>query len=342
MKATKLAAVLAASMVMLCLAGPPAAADGPIIMKFPYDTTPQQLKGLAAERMRKMVDERLKGKVELQLFPAGALFAEEVQALQALQAGAVHLVSPTFAKWTPLVPEFSLFELPYAVTSGEMMRELVKSPEVGGKLFDKKLREKGLVGVGLSANGFRQVFTRKTPIHTLEDFKGLKLRIQPSAMFAAFMKHAGASSQAMGWAEVYSAISSGVVDGAEAPFDGIWGAKLHEVAPHITQTDHVFSAYLMAVNAKWWDGLPADIRTELQKIFDETAEWQWGYIEQLQAESQKKLIAAGAKIYQIDPAEKARMVKHFRKLHEEYADTVGRDNLKALYAIQDKYLNKQS
>jgi C4-dicarboxylate-binding protein DctP len=314
------------------------AADGPIIMKFPFDTTPQQLKGIAAERMRKMIAERLKGKVELQLFPAGQLFAEEVQALQALQAGAIQLVSPTFAKWTPLMPEFALFELPYAVTSAEMMKELVKSPEIGGKLFNKKLREKNLVGVALGANGFRQMFTRKTPIQTLEDYKGLKLRIQPSAMFASFIKAAGASSQAMGWAEVYTAISSGVVDGAEAPFDGIWGAKLYEVAPHISVTDHVFSAYLMAVNARWWDKLPADIRTELQKIFDETAEWQWGYIEQLQAESQKKLLEHGAKIHTIDPAEKARMVKHFRKVHQEFAKTVGEDNLKALYAIQDKYM----
>ncbi len=339
MRLIKYASLVALSLAVLATGAPATrAADAPIIIKFPFDTTPQQLKGIAAERMRKMVDERLKGKVQMQLFPAGQLFAEEVQALQALQAGAVQLVSPTFAKWTPLMPEFAIFELPYAVTSAEMMKELVKSPDLGGKLFDKRLREKNLVGVGLGANGFRQMLNRKRAIHTLEDYKGLKIRIQPSAMFASFIKVAGASSQAMGWAEVYSAISSGVVDGAEAPFDGIWGAKLYEVAPHITVTDHVFSAYLMAVNAKWWDGLPADIRAELKKIFDETAEWQWSYIEELQAESKKKLLAAGAKIYTIDPKEKARMVKHFRKVHEEFAKTVGEDNLKALYAIQDKYM----
>jgi len=335
LKLTVLAAAVTAS---LGLTAPGSLAQAPIIMKFPYDTTPLQLKGIAAERMRKMVDERLKGRVELQLFPAGQLFAEEVQALQALQQGAIHLVSPTFAKWTPLMPEFALFEMPYAVISADMMKELVKSPEIGQKLFNTKLREKGLVGVALTANGFRQMVNRKRAIQTLEDYKGLKIRIQPSAMFAAFIKAAGASSQAMGWAEVYSAISSGVVDGAEAPFDGIYGAKLHEVAPHITVTDHVFSAYLMAVNAKWWDGLPADIRTELQKIFDETAEWQWNYIDELQAESQKKLLAAGAKIHTIDPKEKARMVQHFRKVHDEFKKTVGEDNLKALYAIQDKYM----
>ncbi len=338
MRLMNVAAAAAAIAMVMSIGAPGARADGPIIMKYPFDTTPLQLKGIAAERMRKMVAERLKGKVELQLFPAGQLFAEEVQALQALQQGAVHLVSPTFAKWTPLMPEFALFEMPYAVISADMMKELVKAPELGGKLFDKKLREKGLVGVGLTANGFRQMLNRKRPIQTLEDYKGLKIRIQPSAMFAAFIKASGASSQAMGWAEVYSAISAGVVDGAEAPFDGIIGAKLNEVAPYISVTDHVFSAYLMAVNAKWWDNLPPDIRGELQKIFDETAAWQWGYIEQLQAESQKKLLDAGAKINTIDPKEKARMVQHFRKVHEEFKKTVGEDNLKALYAIQDKYM----
>ena len=313
-----------------------ASAADPIVLKFPHDVPPTQIKGMAANRIRRLVHERLNGKVEVQVYPNGQLYPNEHDALEALQQGAVQLVMPTFAKWTPIVPAFAVFELPFVITSVKMMRQAMQSPAIGGKLFTTKLREKGLQGLILAPDGFREMDTRRTPILKVEDFKGLKIRIQDSTTFTAFMKYAGAIPVPISFSEVYSALSSGIVDGWEGPFGGIVASRLQEVAPVISVTDHVFNAYLMATNAKFWDGLPPDIRTQLTQIFNEVAEWQWKYSVDLQVNARKKLAAGGAKIHDLTPQEKVRMVKYFRPMHAQFKNAVGEDVLQAMYKLADE------
>jgi C4-dicarboxylate-binding protein DctP len=312
------------------------AADGPVIVKFPHDVPTTQIKGMGAERLKKLVAERMKGRMVVQVYPNGQLYPNERDALAALQQGAVQLVQPTFAKWTPVVPEFAVFELPFVVTSEQVMRKAMASPEIGGKLFTEKLAEKGLFPLEVAPNGFRQMDTRKKRIATVEDFAGLKIRIQDSTTFTAFMRYAKAIPVPIAYAETYSAVSAGIVDGWEGPLDGIYAGKMYEVAPVISMTNHVFNAYLMATNKQWWDSLPVDIRTDFKKILDEVADWQWDVAARLQKEGREKLTKLGVKIYEIDPAEKQRMVKHFRGVHEQFKDVVGQDTLNAMYRLADE------
>jgi C4-dicarboxylate-binding protein DctP len=326
-----------AGLLMAGLAPNPArAADGPIVIKFAHDVPVTQIKGMGAERIKKLVAERLKGRAVVQVYPNGQLYPNERDALEALEHGAIQLVQPTFAKWTPVVPEFAVFELPFVVTSAEMMRKAMDSPEIGGKLFNEKLRAKGLLALEVSPNGFRDMDMRKRPIRKLEDLVGLKIRIQDSTTFTAFMKYAGAIPVPISYSETYSAVSAGIVDGWEGPLDGIYAGKMYEVAPVISLTHHVFNAYLMATNAKFWEGLPDDVRTELKKILDEVAAWQWSYADQLQKEARTKLTQMGVKLNEIDPAEKARMVKHFRGVHAQFKDVIGQDILDAMYKLADQ------
>ncbi|MGE0420001.1 MAG: TRAP transporter substrate-binding protein [Acetobacteraceae bacterium] len=312
------------------------AADGPIVVKFPHDVPVTQIKGMGAERLKKLVAERMKGRMVVQVYPNGQLYPNERDALAALQQGAVQLVQPTFAKWTPVVPAFSVFELPFVVTSERVMRKAMDSPEIGGKLFVEKLAEKGLFPLEVAPNGFRQMDMRKKRITKLEDFAGLKVRIQDSTTFTAFMKYAHAIPVPIAFAETYSAVSAGIVDGWEGPLDGIYSGKLYEVAPVISMTNHVFNAYLMATNKQWWDSLPPDIRTDFKKILDEVADWQWDVAAKMQKEGREKLLKAGVKIYEIDPAEKQRMVKYFRGMHEQFKDVVGQETLDAMYRLADE------
>lgn len=312
------------------------AADGPIVIKFPHDVPVTQIKGMGAERLKKLVAERMKGRAVVQVYPNGQLYTNERDALNALQQGAVHLVQPTFAKWTPVVPEFAIFELPFVVTSERVMRKAMESPDIGGKLIAAKLAEKGLFPLEVAPNGFRQMDMRRKRIAKLEDFTGLKIRIQDSTTFTAFMKYAGAIPVPIAFAETYSAVSAGIVDGWEGPLDGIYSGKMYEVAPVISLTNHVFNAYLMATNKQWWEGLPPDIRTDLKKILDEVADWQWDVAAKMQIEGREKLTKLGIKLHEVDPAEKARMVKHFRGMHAQFKDLVGQDMLDAMYKLADE------
>lgn len=313
-----------------------AIADSPIVIKFSHDVPLTHIKGIAVERFKHLVEQRLKGRVIVQDFHSGQLYPNAAQSIQALQAGAIQMVAPTMAKWTPLMPEYSLFTLPYVFTSQAMMREVMMSPKVGQVMF-KRLKKKGLLGLTIWAQGFRHIVNRKRPIKTLEDLKGLKFRIQKSRVFADFFAAAGASSEALPFTETYMAISQGVIDGAEAPFNAVKSVKWYEVAPYLTTSGHMFSSYLVATNAKFWEGLPPDIRSQLTKILDEVTQWEWGYAAKAAATDRKFLEAKGMKIYDLPPAEKKRWALYFRKVHKKYEAVIGKDILAALYKIADKY-----
>lgn len=101
-------------------------------MTFPHDVPTNQIKGMGADRLEKLVAERMKGRLVVQVYPNGQLYWNERDALAALQQGAVHLVQPTFAKWTPVVPESAVFELPFVVTSEQVIRQAMAPPDIGG------------------------------------------------------------------------------------------------------------------------------------------------------------------------------------------------------------------
>ena len=111
-------------------------------------------------------------------------------------------------------------------------------------------------------NGFHQMCANR-PLHHVADFKGLKMRIQSSKVLDAQMRALGAIPQVMAFSELYQALQSGVVDGTEGTPSNFYTQKIYEVQKHITLSNHGHLAYAAIVNKKFWDGLPADIRTTL-------------------------------------------------------------------------------
>ncbi len=103
------------------------------------------------------------------------------------------------------------------------------------------------------------------PLHMPADFKGLKMRIQSSKVLDAQMRALGANPQVMAFSEVYQALQTGVVDGTENPPSNLYTQKMHEVQKHVTMSNHGYLGYAVIVNKKFWDGLPADIRTQLDR-----------------------------------------------------------------------------
>ena len=144
-----------------------------IIIKLAHTTSVKGIKGLTGEHFKKLVNERLKGKVKVQHFHSGQLYGDATKAIQACEAGAIQMVAPTTAKYTGEFPKLQVFDLPFLFSSGDQMLAAMKSPKIGGKLF-APLEKKGLKKVALWGTGFRQFFNRKRPIKKMQDFKGLK------------------------------------------------------------------------------------------------------------------------------------------------------------------------
>ncbi|MBC3886496.1 TRAP transporter substrate-binding protein [Undibacterium griseum] len=235
-------------------------AQSPIVIKFSHVVASDTPKGKAAERFKELAEKATKGRVKVELYPNSSLYKDKEE-LEALQLGAVQMLAPSLAKFGPLgVKEFEVFDLPYIFPSKEVLYSVTEGPI--GKDLLKKLESKGITGLAFWDNGFK-VMSANKPIHLPSDMKGLKLRIQSSKVLDTQMRALNASPQVLAFSEVYQALRTGVVDGTENPPSNLYTQKMHEVQKYVTLTNHGYLGYAVIVNRKFWDGLPADIRTEL-------------------------------------------------------------------------------
>ena len=290
------AALLSASFV------PAAFADAPIVIKFSHVVAPDTPKGKAADFFAKRAAELTKGRVKVEVYPNSQLYKDKEE-MEALQLGSVQMLAPSLSKFGPLgVKEFEVFDLPYIFDNEEELHKVTEGA-VGKDLLNK-LSPKGILGLAYWDNGFKS-FSANRPLHKPEDFKGLKLRIQSSKVLEAQMRALGALPQVMAFSEVYQALQSGVVDGTENPHSNLYTQKMYEVQKNMTLTNHGYLGYAVVVNKKFWDGLPADIRTELDQAMKESTKVANDSADELNADALAKVRAAGkTDVYTPTPAER--------------------------------------
>jgi C4-dicarboxylate-binding protein DctP len=245
-----------------CLMALPALAADPIVIKFSHVVAPDTPKGKASERFKMLAEERTKGAVKVEVYPNSQLYKDKEE-LEALSMGAVQMLAPSLAKFGPLgVKEFEAFDIPYIFPSKDVLVKVTEGPVGMGLL--KKLESKQIIGLAYWDNGFKS-FSANKPLKKPDDMKGLKMRIQQgSKVLEAEIRALGGLPQSMAFSEVYQALQTGVVDGTENPPSNMSTQKMHEVQKHLSLTNHGYLGYAVVVNKKFWDGLPADIRTTLE------------------------------------------------------------------------------
>ncbi|NYZ15361.1 TRAP transporter substrate-binding protein [Azospirillum sp. RWY-5-1] len=318
----KLASLLGA-VALGCLISAPALAQSPIVIKFSHVVAPETPKGKGAEKFKELAEQRTGGKVQVQVYPNSQLYKDKEE-LEALQLGAVQMLAPSLAKFGPLgVKEFEVFDLPFILPSKEALRKVTEGP-VGKSLLDK-LGSKGITGLAYWDNGFK-IMSANRPLKTPADFKGLKMRIQSSKVLDAQMRALGALPQVMAFSEVYQALQTGVVDGTENPPSNMYTQKMHEVQKHATLSNHGYLGYAVIVNKRFWDGLPADIRTQLEGAMKDATVYANDIA---QAENDASLDAmkksGKTEFHTLTNEERAAWIKALAPVREDMASRVGKD-----------------
>ncbi|MGT2501797.1 TRAP transporter substrate-binding protein [Bradyrhizobium guangxiense] len=267
MRTFAIAASIAA--LALGLAGP-ASAQSPIIIKFSHVVATDTPKGKAAEKFKELAEKYTAGKVKVEVYPNSTLYKDKEE-LEALQLGSVQMLAPSNSKFGPLgIREFEVFDLPYILPDLKTLRKVTEGP-LGARLL-KLLDAKGITGLAYWDNGFKQMSANKKLV-TPADYQGVKFRIQSSRVLQAQFKALGSLPQVMAFSEVYQALQTGVVDGQENTWSNIYTQKMHEVQKYITETNHGYIGYVVIVNKKFWDDLPADIRDQLTKAMKEATDF---------------------------------------------------------------------
>jgi C4-dicarboxylate-binding protein DctP len=306
-----------------------AQAQQPIVIKFSHVVADGTPKGEAALKFKALAEAKTAGRVKVEVYPNSQLYKDREE-IEALQIGAVQMLAPSLSKFGPLgVKEFEAFDLPYLFDGYDELHKVTEGP-VGQRLL-KKLEAKGIRGLAYWDNGFK-VMSANKPLKVPADFKGLKLRIQSSKTLDAQMRSLGAIPQVMAFSEVYQALQTGVVDGTENPPSNLFTQKMHEVQKYVTVSDHGYIGYAVIVNKKFWDGLPADVRRELDAAMKEATVFANHIARQENEQSLEKVKASGkTAVYVPTAQERAAWKKALAPVHKEMEGRIGRETIQAVY-----------
>ncbi|MEO8345590.1 MAG: TRAP transporter substrate-binding protein [Betaproteobacteria bacterium] len=329
MKSRNFAIACAAVCLSVAVAAGTALAQAPIVIKFSHVVAVDTPKGKAAEHFKKLAEERTKGRVKVEVYPSSSLF-KDGEEMEALQLGSVQMLAPSLAKFGPLgVREFEVFDLPYIFDDTADLHKVTNGP-VGAALF-KKLEGKGLVGLAYWDNGFK-VMSANKPIRVPADYKGLKMRVQSSKVLGDEMKALGALPQQMAFSEVYQALQTGVVDGTENPPSNFYTQKMQEVQKYLALTNHGYLGYAVITNKKFWDGLPADIRTTLEGAMKDATKYGNDIAQKENDDALEAVRKSGkTEIITLTPEQKSAMKKALLVVHKENESRVGKETLTEVY-----------
>jgi C4-dicarboxylate-binding protein DctP len=314
-----LAGVIAVAMMGSALA------QSPIVIKFSHVVANDTPKGKGADKFKELAEKYTSGKVKVEVYPNSQLYKDKEE-VEALQLGAVQMLAPSLAKFGSLgAKEFETFDMPFMFPDRAALRKITDGP-IGKELL-KKLEPKGILGLAYWDNGFK-LMSANTPLRDVKDFHGRKMRIQSSKVLDAQFRALGAIPQVMAFSEVYQAMQTGVVDGSENTPSNMFTQKHYEVQKDITNSRHGYIGYAVIVNKQFWEGLPADVRGQLEKAMKEATDYANSISEQENNEALAAMKASGrTTIIDLTPQQKADWMKALDVVYKEMEDRVGKELL---------------
>lgn len=310
----------------------PASAE-PIVIKFNHVVPESSPKGQAAARFAEIANERLDGRVDVQVFPAAQLYDEDA-ASDALILGDLHMTAPTLAKTLPFTKKLQVFELPFLFEDVDAVDRFQRS-DAGLALLDSML-DRGVKGLRYGREGMKQLHATNRPLRLPSDAAGLKFRIMPSDVLVAQFQAVGANPQKMAFSEVYHGLVTGVIDGHENTWTLIHSMKFHEAGGYITESDHGVLDYVVLTNDAFWSGLPDDIRDELETIMAEVGEWEYEQARIQTTEDRQSVIDSGlVEIIELTSEERQAWLDAMLPVWEQYEEEIGRETIDAAAAANN-------
>lgn len=299
--------------------------DERIVIKFSHVVSELTPKGLAARRFAELVHERTGGRVEVQVYPNSQLYMDGEE-IDALLNNNVQIIAPATAKMTEYFPELYLFDLPFLFRDYREVHNFIDG-EAGQKMLSG-LRKHNMVPLAMWDNGFK-VMTSNKPLHTPEDFVGLRFRIMPSRVLDSQFVQLGARTLDLPFSDVYFALERGYVDAAENTPSNIYTKKFYLVQDYMTISNHGYLGYIILTNETFWSSLDEEIRTILEETMAEVTEWERQIAEE-QNNKDLELILQTGKIecYTLTDKEKLLWEEALRPLYEQYKSQIGPELLR--------------
>src|SRR6201981_2667264 len=223
----------------------------------------------AVENMGNKLEEKTGGRLRIQMYPSMQLGGEK-EAIEQAQVGALQLARVSVGALGPVVDELNVFNMPYLFRSTAHMQKVIDGP-IGQELLDKVTNnpKAGLVGLCWMDAGARSLYDTKKAIRNIDDLRGMKFRVMGNPMFVDMMNALGGNGVSMGYDQVFSALQTGVVDGAENNPPSFVFDNHYQVAKYYTLTEHLIVPEILVFSKKTWDTLSKDDQALITKFSKE-------------------------------------------------------------------------
>lgn len=253
---------------------------------------------VALESLGKKLEEATDGELKYRMFSGGVLGSEK-EVVEQLQIGAVQMTRVSLGTLGPVVPDVNAFNMPFVFRDHDHMRKIIDG-EIGQELLDKITEsEFNMVGLAWMDGGVRNLYS-KEPVRSIKDLKGMKIRVIGNPLFIDTLNAMGAQGVAMDTAEIFSALQTGVVDGAENNPPTLLEHNHYRTAKYYTLTGHLILPEPIVMSKTSWNKLTPE-QQELVKTFAKEAQLEERKLwDEKSASSEEKLKAAGVEFIEVD------------------------------------------
>ncbi len=312
--------------VALVISGSVTAA--PILIKFSHVVAENTPKGQMANRFKELVEQRLAGKVVVEVYPNSQLFGDN-KVLEAMLLGDVQIAAPSLSKFERYTKKLQIFDLPFLFKDMDAVDRFQQSKQ-GQKLLNA-MKKKGLIGLGYIHNGMKQL-SASNPLRVPADAKGLKFRIMSSDVLAAQFEAVDAAPLKKPFSEVFTLLQTRAIDGQENTWSNIYSKKFYEVQPYITESNHGVLDYMVVTSAEFWMDLPDDIKKVVKKSLDEAIKFGNKVAEDKSVNDKKSIAESGrSEIISLTPAQRAQWVEVMKPVWKKFENEIGSDLIDAAY-----------
>jgi C4-dicarboxylate-binding protein DctP len=332
--------LLTFSLILLAGCGPQRAVDNEqwgseekVIIKFSHVVAESTPKGLAARRFADLVHDKSRGRIEVEVYPNGQLVGDEAEVL-ALLDGEVQLIAPSTGKLAELFPAWQAFDLPYAFADQAAVVQAMEGP-IGQKLY-ATLQRRGLRGLAMWDNGFKQMTSSVRPLIKPADFTGQRFRVQPSPVLLEQFRTLGALGLAVPFDQTFRALETGQVDGQENTPSNIYWKKFHEVQRYLTISNHGYLGYAILTNEQFWHSLSEEDRRVVSEALAETTAWVRQNAGRLNQEDLARITTGNIAVHIQTETERAAWKAAFQPVYDYFAREIDSDLMQAIRELERK------
>ncbi|HEX9779459.1 MAG TPA: TRAP transporter substrate-binding protein [Geopsychrobacteraceae bacterium] len=298
----------------------------PIVIKFSHVVAENTPKGQMANKFKALVDERLSGKVVVEVFPNSQLFGDN-KVLEVMLLGDVQMAAPALSKFEKYTQSLQIFDLPFLFKNMTAVEKFQQGP-VGQKML-MSMQKKGLIGLGYLHNGMKQI-SSNSPLRVPADAKDKKFRIMTSDVLAAQYEAVGAMPLKKPFSEVFTLLQTKAIDGQENTWSNIYSKKFFEVQPYITESDHGVLDYLVVTSAAFWMDLPEDIRGEVKTALDEAIAFGNEVSARKAIDDRQKIVdSKRSEIIVLSDAERQLWVDAMKPVWKKFENKIGKEYISA-------------